>query len=638
MTRLHKTKLSNIFSKSLILLLISIMFIFSFTDIRVHSADQEETIDEYGLHIRNDSIGLPSWYPENISEFKDFHDSDIPRVVDMADIISESKEEQLKEKIAAYSSELNRDIVVVTDTSAYGLGHEKYCYDFYDFNGYGIGRNFEGICLFVCMDPNDRGWWVGATGYETRDMYTEVLANRLDDKLYQYMSTGAYGEGILDWVDNVHEAYTDYIPRSPESLPQWFPDDVDSFESFHDKNCSRVVDYADIFTDEEEQLLRNKIAEYSAILNKDIVIVTDSSDYDLGMEKYGTWFFEYNGYGIGDSYEGMCLFIKYSNYKGESRTVASGYDSSIIFEDQESDFRYEINSYLNGYKKFGAANRWIDMVYALYTKGFARAPEWYPTTENKENYVRSHNAGAPRVYESLEGEGAFTIEQEKILEEKAKAISDKYGVDVVIHTAKDPCGFTYERYMGDYYYYNGYGLGDDYNVILFGIFDQYNKITIDTYGKIKDEISEVNYKRLLEQSQDAENYYDAATVFLDNLDHWERTGRVSRTAGQWSFCAIVTAVVGLVFGRISLRKAKKRMVTVRTAYGADNYISGSSDFKDGTDTFINKTVQRTAIPRYTSSGSGSSRSSSSSSRHRSTYHSSSRGSSGRSHSGSGRRF
>jgi uncharacterized membrane protein YgcG len=614
------------------------VFIISSSDMQVYSAEENETINDYGLHIRNNSKTLPFWYPEDTSNFQSFHDSDIPRVVDMADIISEKQEEELKQKIAAYSSELNRDIVVVTDTSSYRLGHEKYCYDFYDFNGYGIGRNFEGICLFVCMDPNERGWWVGATGFETRNMYTETLANRLDDKLYEYMSTGAYGEGILDWVDNVYNAYLSYTPRNPASLPDWFPDDVDFFENFHDEDRSRVVDFSGVLSVEEEEELKKKIAKYSAITQKDIVVVLDESDYELGMERYGTCFFEFNGYGIGSGYEGMWLFINTRFNKNEYCSGASGYDTSNLFDQFKYDFKGDISNDLLVNNYFKAIDTWIDRVYAMYAKGFPLAPDWYPTLAEKDNYARWHNADAPRVFESLDGDGAFTSEQEKILEEKAKAISDKYGVDVVIHTTKNNCSLTDERYIGDFYYYNGYGLGEDYNAILFCIYDQSNRITIDTYGRIKDEISEVNYTRLLEQSKDCDNYFDAATVFLDNLDHWERTGRVSRTAGQWGFCAIVTAVVGLVFGRISLKKAKKRMVTVRTAYGADNYISGSSDFKDGTDTFINKTVQRTAIPRYTSSGSGSSRSSSSSSRHHSTYHSSSRGSSGRSHSGSGRRF
>lgn len=621
--------------KIFIFLVISFVLVFTSANVNVYSAEDNESIDMYGLHVRNDSINLPSWYPKDISNFVGFHDSDIPRVVDMANILSAEEEEALREKISVYTADVNRDIVVVTDKSAYNLGHETYCYDFYDFNGYGIGRDFEGVCLFVCMDPNDRGWWVGATGYETREIYTESLATRLDDTLYEYMVNGDYAKGISNWVDNVYVAFRDYTPRDPATLPSWFPEDVDAFESFQDSERSRVVDFSDVLTNEQENELKKKIAEYSTKTGCDIVVVTDDSDYDLGLQRYGTCFFEFNGYGLGDGYEGMCLFLNTGKKSSNFWSGASGYNSSVLYDKFDDDFDYELRNVLQGENYYKAIYRWIEMVYALYAKGFPLAADWYPTLEEKDSFVRFHNTDAPRVIDSVNGNGIFTEEQKEVLSKKAKEISDKYGVDVVIHTATSPCGLSYVKYLGDFCYYNGYGLGDDYNTIIFCYFGD-SKLCIETFGNIKDELSEVNYTRMYEQSDEESDCFKSAELFLGNLDHWERTGRVSRTAGQWAFAAVISSLVGLFFGRKSLKKAKKKMVTVKTAYGADNYISGSSDFKDGTDRFLNKNVSRTKIQRYTYSGSGSSRSSSS--RSHSSYHSSSRGSSGRSHSGSGRRF
>ena len=628
-------KFHNILIKPLSVLLISMALIFSSLNIKVY-ADDNEHIDIYGLHVRNNAETLPSWYPANINEFEGFHDSDIPRVVDMANILSADEEEALRNKIAVYSADVNKDIVVVTDKSAYGLGHETYCYDFYDFNGYGIGRDFEGVCLFVCMDPSDRGWWVGATGYETRDIYSESLANRLDDALYDYMVNGDYAKGISNWVDNIYGAFRDYTPRDPSTYPSWFPEDVDAFESFHNADASRVVDFADVLTEEQEAELKKKIAEYSNKVGYDIVVVTDTSDYDLGLQRYGTCFFEFNGYGLGDGYEGMCLFVDTENKSVDLWSGASGKNSSSLNDEFSDELKKITRDYLTKGNYYDGINRWIDMVYAMYSKGFPQAPSWYPTLEGKESFERFHNSIAPRVIDLSEEERVFSLEQEEVLSKKAKEISEKYGVDVLILTVTDSNGLSRERYVGDFYYYVGFGLGDDYNAIVFCYFKKNKELNIEAYGSIKDELSDINYTRMFEQSNEEIDLYKAALNFLDNLEHWERTGRVSRTFGQWLFCIIVASIIGLFLGRKSLKKAKKKMVTVKTAYGADNYISGASDFGDGTDIFINKNVQRTKIQRYTYSSSGSSRSSSS--RSHSSYHSSSRGSSGRSHSGSGRRF
>ena len=639
MLKLFKEKnIYKMFKGLIFLLVLSSIILFSVST--PGYAWEDYGFDMYGLRIRNSGSSLPSWYPEDVSVFPGFHDEQIPRVVDMAGILTHDEKDALKTSIAEISSQIGRDIVVVTDIKDYGLGHEKYCYDFYDFNGYGIGDGYEGLCLFVCMDPDNRGWWVGATGYETRSIYTESKANELDDILYNYFVSGLYYQGINTWVQNVKLAYKSFIPPDPATLPPWYPEDPNSFVSFHDSVCSRVVDFAKILEYDEEEELKKKIRNISAKVGKDIVIVTDNDEYGLGHEKYCYDFYDYNGYGIGKDYEGICLFICMDpSYRGWWTGATGDISRSLYTEENANVLDDALYDYLSEGKYAEGISDWLDHIYNLYTKGLPLAPEWYPDLEEKENYVRTHNPNAPRVYESLQGDGVFTVEQEEALTRKAQSISEKYGVDVVIHTTRSDCGLGYERYVGDYYYYNGYGLGEDYNVILFCIFDKFNKITIDTYGKIKDELSGVNYTRMLEQSQDELDYYKAADVFLDNVKHFERTGRVSRTFGQWLFAAILSSIVGFFFGKKALNKAKKNMVTVRCAYGADNYVAGASDFATGTEKFVTRNVSRVYIqpkPTYTSSSSSSSRSHSSGGR--STYHSSSRGSSGRSHSGSGRRF
>ena len=599
-------------------------------------ADENYEKDQYGLYIRsNYSEYYPSWYPVGNDVFKAYNDPDVPRVADMADILTPDEEEQLKSKIAEYSTKLNKDIVIVTDNSSYILGHERYCYDFYDYNGYGLGNTYEGICLFICMDPDNRGWWVGATGYETRDIYTEEVANRLDDNLYEYMAAHDYYSGISHWVDDVYYTCCTYVSRMPETLPQWFPEDINEFISFHDENRSRVVDYADVLTDAQEEEIIQKLALYKAKTNKDIVVVTDVSDYDLKPEKYRDYFYECNGYGIGDEYEGMCLFVIAGDVSDFS-SGAYGADSNSLYANERKQFDGYI-SFKSG-QYYQEINEWMDMVYNMYTKGYSLAPDWYPTIEEKESFVRTHNADVSRVIDSCKGDGLFTAEQEETLKIKAKEISDKYGVDVIIHTTES--FNVIEDYIDAFYIYNGYGLGDDYNAIIFCLTKSSDNVNINTYGKIADELSEVNYKRMYEQSQDIKysgSDFRSAEAFLENVEHFERTGRVSRTLGQWVFAGVITALVGWFFGGPALKKAKKNMVTVRSAYGAENYICGTDNFTQGTDTFISRDVQKTKIPRTTYSSSSSSRSSHSSSG-RSSYHSSSRGSSGRSHSGSGRRF
>lgn len=630
-------KIYKFFEEILLIFLISAVFLCAFTTPAF--ADENYEKDKYGLYIRNNNSMYPSWYPVDGNAFKGYNDPDIPRVVDMADILSDEQEEALKSKIAEYSAIINKDIVIVTDNSSYYLGHERYCYDFYDYNGYGLGGTYEGICLFICMDPDNRGWWVGATGYETRDIYTEEVANRLDDDLYEYMVNHDYATGISKWIDNVYNTCSTYVAREPETLPDWFPENINEFISFHDDKCPRIVDFAGVLTDTQKEEISQKLALYKTKTNKDLVVVTDISDYNLKPDKYRDYFYECNGYGIGDEYEGMCLFVIAGDVSDFS-SGAYGAETHLLYDKEKKQFETYLKSGFQNRRYYEGINEWMDMVYNMYLKGYALAPDWYPTLKEKENFVRTHNTEVSRVIDSCSGDGLFTSEQEEELNAKIKEISDKYGVDVIINTTENFCGMESDEYIEALYNYNGYGLGDDYNAIILCLTKYYENVYINTYGKIADELSEVNYTRMQEQSQDIKNsgsYFRSAEAFLENVEHFERTGRVSRTLGQWVFAGVITALVGWLFGRHALKKAKKTMVTVRSEYGADNYVCGSDSFSQGTDTFISRDVRKVKIPRTTYSSSSSSRSSHSSSR-RSSYHSSSRGSSGRSHSGSGRRF
>ena len=44
-----------------------------------------------------------------------------------------------------------------------------------------------------------------------------------------------------------------------DELPYWYPEDVEAFEDYHAENAPRVVDDADIFSDDEEEDLEVSI-------------------------------------------------------------------------------------------------------------------------------------------------------------------------------------------------------------------------------------------------------------------------------------------------------------------------------------------------------------------------------------------
>ena len=115
----------------------------------------------------------PFWYPQDTSNFQFFTDATAPRVADYADIFTDEEEAAILQAIGTQSARGGADIVVVTDSSSYGMSHREYADDFYDYNGYGFGKDSDGIVLFICMEAGNlvlpRRWRSGwqAVTYDT---------------------------------------------------------------------------------------------------------------------------------------------------------------------------------------------------------------------------------------------------------------------------------------------------------------------------------------------------------------------------------------------------------------------------------------------------------------------------------------
>lgn len=85
--------------------------------------------------------------------FSQFHDPDAPRIVDNANILSESYKQSLSQEIKKIQEELQTDFVVLTTNTLDGKSTRYYAADYYDYNGYGIGDKYSGAIFLIYIDP-----------------------------------------------------------------------------------------------------------------------------------------------------------------------------------------------------------------------------------------------------------------------------------------------------------------------------------------------------------------------------------------------------------------------------------------------------------------------------------------------------
>lgn len=117
-----------------------------------------------------------------------------PRLVDNADLLSESEETALLRKLDNISERQQVDIVVVTVDSTDGIPPEIYSDDYYDRHDY----RADGILLLVSLE--DRELWISTAGYGITAI-TDTGREYIFDQFQPLLSDGDYEAGFIAYAD-----------------------------------------------------------------------------------------------------------------------------------------------------------------------------------------------------------------------------------------------------------------------------------------------------------------------------------------------------------------------------------------------------------------------------------------------------
>ena len=121
----------------------------------------------------------------------------LSRLEDYADLLSSYEEENLRNMLDDVSEELQFDVVIVTTNSTGGKSSQDYADDFYDYNGYGMGDDFDGALLLINMEY--REWHISTTGYGMTAI-TNSEVQDIGDEIVKYLSYGDYSEAFEEFI------------------------------------------------------------------------------------------------------------------------------------------------------------------------------------------------------------------------------------------------------------------------------------------------------------------------------------------------------------------------------------------------------------------------------------------------------
>lgn len=220
--------------------------------------------------------------------------------------------------------------------------------------------------------------------------------------------------------------------------------------------------------------------------------------------------------------------------------------------------------------------------------------------------------------------GLFGAKQRAVMNERAHELILKHQQDLVIVTTADAGGKSAMDYADDYYDYNNFGIGPNYNGLLLLIDMDNREIFITTTGSAINLFNDAKIADMLDNIYVfvvKADYAGGANVFLRNVDQ-HLTKKTQTRYWSWEFFGVGLFVVFIVLSRMINNHKKGLMVAPSTRAYINNALSNITR-RD--DVFLHSRTRYIPINNDSGLGRGGGSSTRTSS-------------SGRSHGGGGRRF
>lgn len=133
------------------------------------------------------------------------------KIYDFANLFTSQEEQQLYLKATEFISKYNYDMVIVTINNNNKSNAMNYADDFYDYNYFGKGSNYDGILFLIDMDT--REMWISTTGNCIR-MYNDYRIDKILDVCYSYIKRPNYYKTAESFITKASSFANSGYPNS----------------------------------------------------------------------------------------------------------------------------------------------------------------------------------------------------------------------------------------------------------------------------------------------------------------------------------------------------------------------------------------------------------------------------------------
>ena len=148
----------------------------------------------------------------------------VPRLVDKANLIDEADEKRLLERLDSLSEQYQFDFVAATVKTTGGKEIVEFSDDYFDYNGFGYGKDDSGVALIISMNP--RIVYISGCGEGTK-YFDYGDAQKIIDVFYGDLKAGNYAAVVDTFIDEA-QRYVEFgrngVPfsyRFQTLLPNW---------------------------------------------------------------------------------------------------------------------------------------------------------------------------------------------------------------------------------------------------------------------------------------------------------------------------------------------------------------------------------------------------------------------------------
>ena len=127
--------------------------------------------------------------------------ADLNFVVDDANLLSSQEETKLRIDLENFKNEYNMDAVIVTSNNLNGKSQQDYADDYFDYNGYGVGKEKSGLLLLIDME--NRNIWISTSG-EAIKYFTDNRIDNIVEDITSYLKNGDYFGGCNVFINDIN--------------------------------------------------------------------------------------------------------------------------------------------------------------------------------------------------------------------------------------------------------------------------------------------------------------------------------------------------------------------------------------------------------------------------------------------------